>query len=456
MYPSCLRGLMFLVALLIAIGEPSHAAMAQPSDGLLLKPIEAVIRTGRHSPFAKFAATLKSKLSACAGAPAIDDDALAGKIKSDFKEAIKAAVACGLVPGLPTGSLAAEGAITEAVWRAIMGGVPLPSLRDRLESLVLAFEATDFGEAPEWNFCQDSPDKTRDPTAAGFLCQNWSDPCSFLTWGPRGATAGAGREIQWILWLTWRARPELVEKALGSEFKHFKRFIRLKGEQPDGSCNRAPLKLFLCSIWVDPARRTIWEKALAGLSDNETVRSVYRSVYALEEFDGGRLRAYYELWQRLELTPSEVDFAFFFDRSTHYGGPFGEEETPENFTSLQSCVAGQKKGWSDNGKARRCLSLQQKHAAQEANRLGRDVAFYIDSFPDQFLTPAEIEAWAKYLPVSAVHSFGFSETRPVPLPYTSSTDDLRAEDSLPTLSEVTEAERHACPATVIDPLSAPQ
>jgi len=53
-------------------------------------------------------------------------------------------------------SLAREGALTEAVWQAVMGTDPVPSLQDRANALVFSFEATDFGDTPEWNFCEDS------------------------------------------------------------------------------------------------------------------------------------------------------------------------------------------------------------------------------------------------------------------------------------------------------------
>jgi len=77
-----------------------------------------------------------------------------------------------------------------------MGTDPVPSLQDRANALVFSLKRRFFGDTPEWNFCEDS--KARQirsrPPAPSFVCYNSSDPCSYLTWGPRGATADqAGR-----------------------------------------------------------------------------------------------------------------------------------------------------------------------------------------------------------------------------------------------------------------------
>jgi hypothetical protein len=110
---------------------------------------------------------------------------------------------------VPANSPARQGAITEAVWSLVMPGVAVPTLDQRVSALVLTFEATDFGVPPEWNFCQDGPHDN--PMAPNFVCKNKSDPCSMLTWGPRGATVGGGREIQWVLWLARQENATLID-----------------------------------------------------------------------------------------------------------------------------------------------------------------------------------------------------------------------------------------------------
>jgi hypothetical protein len=68
-----------------------------------------------------------------------------------------------------------------------------------------------------------------DRWASDFVCYNVGDPCAFLTWGPRGATAGLGKEIQLILWMIWKENPALIERAFGAEAGNLQRFFRLKG-----------------------------------------------------------------------------------------------------------------------------------------------------------------------------------------------------------------------------------
>ena len=179
-----------------------------------------------------------------------------------------------------------------------MKGRPPPSLDERTLALVLSFEATDFGDRPEWNFCQDSlsPEGSPADVVAGRVkCVNRSDPCSMLTWGPRGATAGSGREIQWIVWQSLRENPDIVARAFGPELDNLRRFLRLKGggsKQCDGT---SPLERFTCGVWIDPVRRVQWEGALASLGRHQSVRRAYHDIYARAENDGGKLKEFYAL-----------------------------------------------------------------------------------------------------------------------------------------------------------------
>ena len=299
---------------------------------------------------------------------------------------------------------------------AVMGDAPVPSLQDRVIAQVLSYEGTDFGDRPEWNLCQDSKGRRNrqlDPKAKGFVCYNASDPCSLVTWGPRGATAGSGREIQWILWMVWKQDPALVENAFGREFSNVRRFFRLQSGPSDRICREVtPLRRFMCAVWVDPQRRKIWEDALAQLGHAPLVRRAYDRLYSLNEFDGGKLRAFFELWKELGLTPNEVDYAFFIDRATHLGGPPDKPETQEK---LSACMQQEGRAISRNGAARRCLARLQPHDTQPEFRAARDVGFYLDAYPEGALSEAEIKGWGGYVPLSAVHNFGLSESKPVQL-----------------------------------------
>ena len=45
------------------------------------------------------------------------------------------------------------------------------------------------------------------------------------------------------------------------------------------------------------------------------------------------------------------------------------------------------------------------------DRLARDVAFYIDAFPDGALTAKELRTWNQHIPVRAVRTFGLSDDK---------------------------------------------
>jgi hypothetical protein len=354
---------------------------------------------------------------------------------------------------VPRGSPAAEGVITEAVWRAAMGDQPLPSVQDRANALILSFEATDFGDKPEWNFCQDSKRDRRhpaDPRSPRFVCYNDSDPCSYLTWGPRGATAGSGREIQWVVWMVWKSQPALVEKAFGDEFANLDRFLRLKGAKSDQCEPDTPVARFMCAIWLDPHRRKVWEDALVALGRSPVARAAYARLYASQEYDGEKLRDFDALWKRLDLAPSEVDYAFFLDRVTHLGGP--PDDTDATVAAMSACIAQESAALNRNAAARRCLARLQPHERQPGYRLARDVAYYLDGYPDGALGEKEVSTWAGYVPLSAVHNLGLSDLKPVEIGEAAPVASLGEDAPRPTSAELTAAEMEACPAGVLAPL----
>jgi hypothetical protein len=373
----------WLLALAISLLSSAVAASADP---VILNPNRYDVLVGRFSVFAKFQLRLQRLLEEC-GKPEPAVIAAGkqsnGKIGQETRQGIISALACEALREVPVNSPAREGVLTQSVWRAVMGEEPLPTARDRAAALVLSFEGTDFGELPEWNFCQDnagSLPRQGNRWAPDFVCYNASDPCAFLTWGPRGATAGLGREIQLILWMIFKQDPGLIERAFATEAGNLKRFFRLKGGGNTGCYMETPLKRFLCAIWMDPARNARWESALLQLGRDPSVREAYARLYAMREFDGDKLRGFFELWQRLGLTPSEVDYAFFLDRITHLGGPL-DQGGATAVERLRACMRQEGTAISANGAGRRCLARNQPHETQPAYRLGRDVAYYLGPIP---------------------------------------------------------------------------
>src|SRR5687767_11384491 len=137
------------------------ASLAAPSaraDDVILNPARYEILGGRYSPFASFQTSLQRVLDQCGkGAPPIvpaGEDS-AGRMGAATRYGIQRALDCPALRDVPADSPARDGVLTEGVWRAVMGEVPAPTVQDRAHAMVLSFEATDFGDPPEWNLCQD-------------------------------------------------------------------------------------------------------------------------------------------------------------------------------------------------------------------------------------------------------------------------------------------------------------
>lgn len=430
------------------------AAQASAADGAETVVLDArryPIFAGRHSPFATFQARLRERLDAC-GRGDVEtgprDAPPNGRLGPETVEAIKAFVDCGGAEA--SGALAREGVLTIAVWRAVMGDMPVPDATARAHTMVLSFEGTDFGDAPEWNLCQDG---MRQGPRGPVACFNSSDPCSYLTWGPRGATAGSGREIQYILSAIDQRNPALLKAAFGVEYATLKRFYRAKSGPRDSCVGPVPLKILMCSIWATPERRAVWERALKSLGNEPSVREAYDHLYTAEEFDGLKFKAFFTLWTALNLAPSEIDYAFFLDRITHLGGP--PAPATGIAAKMQACIAAEKGAINRHGAARRCLSRMQTHATQPDYRTGRDVAYYLDAYSEGAIPESEIKLWAAYMTLSAAHNFGLRDEQPVPLPQSAALSALGLELPPEADGQVMPAETARCPAAVLRPAPAP-
>jgi hypothetical protein len=154
----------------------------------------SVLFDGRFGPVAQAQGALSEQLSSCKGQQIVV--AKDGKFGSGMVAAIKQVVSCPAGHDLTTDDQSRDGKLTDTLWKVLLPPTPPPDLDSRVQTLVLSYEATDYTQL-EWNFCQTKP--FFDPQKPGSVCFS-NDPHSFMTWGPRGATAGGGREIQAIVW----------------------------------------------------------------------------------------------------------------------------------------------------------------------------------------------------------------------------------------------------------------
>lgn len=305
----------------------------------------------------------------------------------------------------------------------------------RVQTLVLTYEATDYTQA-EWNYCQSKP--LFDATKPGSKCYS-NDSKSYLTSGPRGATAGHGREIQAIVWLAAEQSRETVANAFGSETDNVDRLITL---------SPAATEKMLCAIWMDPARRTAWKKSFERLGATPVYRGVYDQYYRSSLSDGAKVQTFYRLYERAGLTPSEVDYGFFVDRATHSTPP-KTDELDRLAREMKAFTAGKD---APNAFARLYLTrtLVAGNVTQRADRMGRDMAFLLDALAGSgALTTQERVAWSNRGRFLA-SDVGLSESRQV-TSFAPITIDL-SKMPRPTSDVLLPEERDACPKAVLLPL----
>src|SRR5262245_14615642 len=168
------------------------AAIAPSRADILFRFGQTTLFDGRFGSIAKAQALANAALAACGRPATIGAD---GKFGAGTRDALAALARCpAFTSKLAADGDARAGALTHAYWDALVGQ-PAPTVNDRAHTLMLTYEATDYTRM-EWNFCQSQPQFN--PAAGRNTCIS-NDPRSYLTWGPNGATAGGGREVQLIL-----------------------------------------------------------------------------------------------------------------------------------------------------------------------------------------------------------------------------------------------------------------
>ncbi len=406
------------------------ACIAQTlSDAVLYAFRQGELFDGKFGKFAEVQHAVSAALTRC-GKPGIAVD---GRFGSATLQAIKSLVNCPAIkPHLQADSPAVHGVISSALWRLLLPASPLPSVAQRAQTLVLTHEDTDYDNL-EWNFCQSKgPDgKLWSPDDPARPCYS-NDPNSYITWGPRGATAGGGQEVQWILWRAEQHDDTLINTAFGAEAAAVRRFMTL----PDPAARQ-----FLCEIYVDRSRKAQWTHAFAVFGKLSAVQKLYDHHYLSLASDGVKMRDFYHLYERLGVRPTEIDYAFFLDRATQASAPAPTEATA---AALTKWLAKMKLAHTP-ANLRRAIATTFPTPYQKFDRLGRDMAFIVDAVSEARLTTAERSAWQNRGALSA-GSVGFSDERPAP-PLS-----VISEPSAPRFDGVaTQVAATSCPATVLNP-----
>ncbi len=225
-----------LAALAFLAGWTS-GAYAQPADPILYRNSGAGLYDGAFGPIHAATTAANAALARCGAHLTVDTS---GAWKAATTTAFRTLAACPeFTQRLSPQSPARRGALTAEFW-VLLVGTPPPSALDRARTLMLTFEATDYS-ALEWNYCQSRPlyVPPRHP-----VCHS-NDPTSFITWGPNGATAGGGREVQAILRQIAGTHPALLSGSFGAESPAVTKMLSLQGRPVSKDT-----EVFLCGVWA--------------------------------------------------------------------------------------------------------------------------------------------------------------------------------------------------------------
>ena len=392
---------------------------------MLFRYSEGVLFDGRYGPIARVQEKARNSLIACGKPAAITAD---GKFGPGTRDALATLAKCPtFAVQLAEDAEAKEGALTTGYWAALFNSAA-PSVDDRARTLMLTYEATDYTRM-EWNFCQSSP--IYNPTAGNNDCYS-NDPRSYLTWGPNGATGGGGREVQLILQAIDSVDPALINESFGAERDAVRRMFRMR----DRNVSRS-LETYLCGVWANISRRSAWKVGFERIGRVPIVRQTFDSLYQSRSLDGGKIQTFISAYAANNLVPTEIDYAFFKDRAAH---------TSPALERIRVAIANlfSSEPRASRWKVRRAISLNVRPAAQITDRLGRDVAFYIDGSGLSGLLAEERHAWTMRGRLRASNA-GLSDLRS----YSAFTFGPPLNTQISNPAALSDAERAACPAAVL-------
>lgn len=283
-----------------------------------------------------------------------------------------------------------DGRITVALWKALRPNDPLPSLRERIFTLWVTHEATDYDRV-EFNFRADgSPQK--------------NDPASYLTWGPYGATAGHGGEVQAIL--SDSAVATAVNECFTTEADTIRRLAQSRGSAARDLVHAA---------FIAPSRRAAWKAGFVCLG----MRAATRAAYDAYAFDGGNwfrpaMRQLYTLIPNAATRATAVDFAFFGDLAMHVAIKTDRVSKARDAITQHEQQLGRV---LEPFERRRVIgeTLVPFLAKQHEDRRGRNVVYYVDGLGEANLSQQERTSWRQRTGLKA-SDFGLGDSILMPPP----------------------------------------
>lgn len=425
---------------------PAQAATLQNTGSLaqvLYRFEDRPLILGRYGSASDFQTHLFVAAARCAGAKPSQYGKADGIVGAKTRQAIldlrpcldrdaKSAIGMGDAGGNSDGN---TGAITVGLWKLLMpADQPYPDAIERANHLTFALEGTDY-DAIQFNFCQSRNPRSGKRFLEGDPWCYTNDPNAYLTWGPRGATAGAGAEIQQIVFAAERANPGLLKAVFGPHTDAMHRLAL--------GNNQSAFDI-LCAIWIDPKRRVDFTARFAKYGALAEVQHAYRRVYDAANADGGKIARFFKVYAALKpiigRDPTEIDLAFFIDRATHGMAPPGDVS---DLVAKMVNFASRTRKVPSPGTLRRQLAAWLPSQHKYNDRIARDAIFLIDD-PEVILSDTHRRIWQQRSGLRA-SDFGLSDDRTITdYPVAAPTGFEQIERFYTVLP----ADKRACPANV--------
>ena len=433
-FAACRAGAMAAFVCVIAFAF-AGSGFAQGLSEVLYRFENRALTLGRYGSVATFQQRLFAQAANCAGKPASSYGKTDGIVGAKTRQAI-----IDLQPCLNSAVRAAVGAesygaITTGLWRLLMPSqIAPPDAIERANHLTFALEGTDY-DVIQFNFCQSPNPRSGKRFLEGDPYCFTNDPRAYLTWGPRGATAGAGAEIQQILFAAERANPGLLRDVFGpfTEDMH-----RLALGNNDAAFD------VLCAIWVNDRERADFTRRFAAYGARPEVQAAYHRVYDAANADGGKIARFFKLYKSIKSVikrdPTEIDLAFFIDRATHGSVPPGDiSKLVDQMTKFVTRT----RNLPSPGNLRKQLAAWLPSHHKYNDRLARDAIFLVDD-PEVVVSDAHRRMWLQRSGLKA-SDFGLSDQRFVTdYPVAAPTGYEKIEKFYTVLPQ----DKRACPSTV--------
>lgn len=371
--PFGLAGPAFAGVLLLALAPPSSAGPISLDPGEILvrlvsETTQRVIGDGKWGFVGRLQASINESADVCGVAPVAQD----GVFGRTTAMAARAIAQC---KGAPVDEEALH--LTTVTFQAVTGEAA-PDALQRARLLTQTLEATDYDRL-EWNVC------TR------FK----GDQGSVLTWGPHGKTLGWGGELLQVLKSVDRDVLEAAFEAEGArgldQLLALKTRRQLKVESRHFYPGAAGLMVKLCG---QKGQMAAWERAFARLGAIPEVRRAYdEQAWGDDAWFRYVVERLSRSWREAGLEPTEVDFAFFLDRSIHMG--WGEPRFDAVDAALARLKAEVPPEAFTSARARFAVADAVRPRAHPEDRMARDAIFLVDAEDELAEAMAASPTWPR-------------------------------------------------------------